>query len=295
MSKLDIHVHLATKPCKFCFSAEERMAFDQMLGIGKGLLLPEAAVPAGSGEEPDETAALWAETALKPMDAYAVCQKYPQHFAWMCNVYLDGTDAPYEELKRYKELGARGVGEFAQILRLDDPRMEKLFGWCQELDLPFLFHMSPNGGSYGVVDLPGLPLLEGALRKFPRLKFIGHSQPFWFEMSQYPPDLTDEERNAYPRGRVVPGRVPQLLERYENLYGDLSADSGGNAILRDPDYGLEFLDRFQDRLMYGSDTVSTDLHYPLGLYLDSLLHQGKLSAAVYEKICRANAQRVFGI
>ena len=31
-------------------------------------------------------------------------------------------------------------------------------------------------------DSLGLPGLEGALRKFPKLTFIGHSQPFWAEI-----------------------------------------------------------------------------------------------------------------
>lgn len=294
MDKIDIHVHLAAKPCSACFSAEERIAFDRMMGIDKGVLLSEADVPGAEPAE-DEAAALWAEVAMKPMDAYLISRQHPDRFAWMCNVYLDGTDKPYGELKRYKELGACGVGEFAQSLPLDHPLMERLFAWCQELELPFLFHMSPDGKTYGVIDLPGLPLLEGALKKFPRLKFIGHSQPFWFEMSQHPPESADADRNAYPAGRVIPGRAPQLLEQYDNLYGDLSADSGGNAVLRDPDYGLAFLEKFQDKLMYGSDTVTSRNHYPLGLYLDSLLRQSKLSAAAYTKICRTNAERVFRI
>lgn len=294
MGKLDIHVHLATQPCPVCFFAQERINFDRMMGIDRGILLSEPAA-AGGCLETDEAALQWAQAAMGPMDAYAVSLRYPERFAWMCNVYLDGTDAPYEHLKRYKELGACGVGEFTQSLRLDDPQMERLFAWCQELELPFLFHMRAGGGAYGVVDLPGLPLLEGALKKFPGVKFIGHSQPFWAEIGQHPADLTDGARGGYPSGRVVPGRVHQLLEGYGNLYGDLSADSGGNAILRDPDHGLEFLERFQDRLMYGSDTVASQSHYPLGLYLDSLLRQSKLSAEAYAKICRTNAERVFGI
>lgn len=290
-SKIDMHTHLVTAATPFCFSAEERLAFDKAMNIGKSVLLPAAVDPKLSADQLDE----WDKIGLQSEDARALAQQYPDHFAWMCNVYLDGTDAPFEQLKRYKAMGACGVGEFTQTLRLDDPRMEQLFDWCGQLNLPFLFHISPSGQSYGVVDLPGLPLLEGALKKFPHTRFIGHSQPFWFEMSEYPADLTDEERNAYPAGKVVPGRVPYLLEKYDNLYGDLSADSGGNAILRDADYGIEFLNRFQDKLMYGSDTISCELHYPLGAYLDSLHHQGKLSDEAYTKIIRGNAERILGL
>ena len=37
------------------------------------------------------------------------------------------------------------------------------------------------------------------------------------------------------------------------MYGDLSAGSGLNALLRDEDHAREFLKRHQNKLMYGSD------------------------------------------
>ena len=162
-----------------------------------------------------------------------------------------------------------------------DVYKRQLFSCCEDLGLPLLFHMSPNGINYGVIDEAGLPLLEKALMRHPKMAFIGHSQPFWFEISTYPDDLTPEERNIYPSGKVTPGRVPYLLDNYPNLYADLSADSGGNALMRDPEYAVEFLNRYQDRLLFGTDICNTDFIYPLGSYLDSLLHQLKISEEVY--------------
>ena len=47
--------------------------------------------------------------------------------------------------------------------------------------LPVLFHMSPKEGfQYGVVDGPGLPLLEENLKRYKGLKFIGHSHRVLF-------------------------------------------------------------------------------------------------------------------
>ena len=37
------------------------------------------------------------------------------------------------------------------------------------------------------------------------------------------------------------------------MYGDLSAGSGLNALTRDEDFTRGFLDRCQDKLLYGSD------------------------------------------
>ncbi|MCI0613406.1 amidohydrolase [bacterium] len=58
----------------------------------------------------------------------------------------------------------------------------------------------------------------------------------------------------YPKTKVTTGGITdRLLSDYPNIYGDLSAGSGLNALLRDEDHAVEFLKRHQDKLMYGSD------------------------------------------
>ena len=88
--------------------------------------------------------------------------------------------------------------------------------------MPVLFHIAPRaGGTYGLIDQLHLPGLERCLRLFPELAFIGHSQPFWAEISG---DVTEETRGGYPTGPVVgDGVVPRLLREYPNLFADISA------------------------------------------------------------------------
>src|SRR5437764_1222050 len=50
--------------------------------------------------------------------------------------------------------------------------------------------------------------------------------------------------------KITPGLV---LADYPNMYGDLSAGSGLNSMLRDEDQAREFLQRHQNKLMFGSD------------------------------------------
>jgi predicted TIM-barrel fold metal-dependent hydrolase len=58
----------------------------------------------------------------------------------------------------------------------------------------------------------------------------------------------------YPNGPVTPGGITdRLLADYPNLFGDLSAGSGLNSMIRDEDHARGFLDRHQDKLLYGSD------------------------------------------
>ena len=83
--------------------------------------------------------------------------------------------------------------------------------------------------------------------------------------------------------------------QYPNLYGDLSANSAGQAIMRDPEFGLQFLETYADRLFFATDMVNVEMVFPLGAWLDEQLAAGKLSREAYEKICWKNAQRVFGL
>ena len=105
---------------------------------------------------------------------------------------------------------------------------------------------------------------------------------------------TDEaSRDSYPTGKVIPGRVPELMRKYPNLCGDLSAGSGYNAVTRDPEFGWAFLEEFQDRLYFGTDICAPcNMHsdmMKLAAVLDDAVQRGKISYAAYEKISRGNA------
>ena len=286
MKKIDLHLHLTPfqipKLGKMNLaSAKNMLPHLQELGIGKGVLMSSAekGLPFGTNAANRK-----------------ICQKFPDRYAWMCALDPKGREPVYDRLARFKAQGAIGVGELTCNRRLDDPFLQELFAAAEKLGLPVTIHMSPEVGySYGVVDDPGLPMLEEVLKKFPRLNILGHSQTFWIEMSADAP--TDREgRNSWGEGKIVPGgRVPALFEKYPNLWGDLSAKSAGRAIMRDEEFGLWFLETYADRLFFATDMVNTDMVFPLGGWLDEMVSAGKLSRSAYEKICFGNAQRVFGL
>ena len=199
---------------------------------------------------------------------------------------------PY--LQVCKENGAKGVGEVCTNIYFDDPLMLNLMRHCEACDLPFTFHIGNMGYDYGIVDEFGLPRLEKALNECPKLKFFGHSQKFWAEISG---DLTREQRDGYPSGKVVPGgRLVTLFRTYPNLCGDLSAGSGFNAVSRDPAFGYAFMEEFQDRLYFGTDICSpTNYGHPmlkLAEFLDEGVMSGNLSEEAYYKISRGNALKI---
>ena len=286
MKKIDLHLHLTPfqlpKLGKLNLTSGKNMLPHlEALGIEKGVLMSsaEGGLPFGTNKANRK-----------------ICEKFPDRYAWMCAVDPKGKEPVYDRLARFKSQGAIGIGELTCNRRLDDPFLQALFAAAEKLRMPVTIHMSPEVGySYGVVDDPGLPLLEQVLAKFPDLMILGHSQTFWIEMSADAPK-DKEGRNSWGDGPIVPGgRVPELFEKYPNLYGDLSANSGSRAIMRDPEFGLAFLERYADRLFFATDMVNRDMVFPLGAWLDEMVSCGRLSRGAYEKIVRENARRIFGL
>lgn len=188
-------------------------------------------------------------------------------------------------LKRWIDLGAKGFGEHKTGIRIDDPRNMLVYAACSELKLPLLFHLDEQRN----MDAPGLPGLEKALAEFPGTTFIGHGPGWWASISG---DVKDADLAKYPSGPVAPGgAIDKLMEKYPNLYGDLSAGSGAGSISRDLAFGREFLIRRADRLMFGTDFLSPGQEVPQL----TLFRKLELPAEVQAKVFRDNARRILGL
>jgi len=196
------------------------------------------------------------------------------------SINLGGYDGMLDILKRYVDAGARGFGEHKWGGAIDDPRNIELLRACAAVKLPILFHLDGRRN----MDKPGLPGLEKVLQEVPDGIFIAHAQGWWASISG---DVKEAEFDGYPRTPVVPGgAIDRLMDKYPNLYGDLSAGSGANAIQRDPEFGREFILRRADRLLFGTDYLANGQEVPQFEMLDSL----ELSQDVQAKIFRDNAR-----
>ncbi len=286
---IDIHMHAMRHPMTSRWGSPEFTLPEQLIerfdrtAVEKAILLPLVSPEARLGMQTTE-------------EILDICRQHPDRFVPFCNVDPRmGTNAPdsplNELLELYKLAGCKGIGEVTCNLRFDDPLVENLFGHVEAAGLPLTFHISPEiGRNYGLYDEPGLPLLEGALRRFPALTFLGHSQAFWCEIG---PLADVKDRWGYPKGPVrKSGRVVELMRKYPNLMGDLSANSGFNAVSRDETFGLEFFEEFQDRLFFGTDITNPDTPGPLRDYLLKIRQGGKLAEPVFRKVARENAVRL---
>jgi len=197
-------------------------------------------------------------------------------------------------LRYYRDQGVKGLGELMPNLAFLDPLVLNLFKHTQDVGFPLCFDMSTAiGNGYGLYDDPGLPQIEKCLQRFSKLIFLGHGPPFWAEIAQL--EKTDD-RAGYPNYPVkAEGVVPRLMRQYPNLYSDLSAGSGFNALNRDHDYAVSFLNEFQDRLLFGTDICTPDGAAPLVQFLLDFRRDKKISEEVFQKIARQNAVKLLGL
>ncbi len=144
--------------------------------------------------------------------------------------------------------GALGIGEQKFHVPLDSPEMDRIYQLAEELAVPVLIHIEHQRYNLGIENL------EKVLKRYPKVNFIGHAQTWWGNISA---DLNPSD--YYPKGPIKPGGLTdRLLGDYPNIFGDLSADSGLNAITRDPDFSRGFLDRHYRKLVWGSDCECRD-------------------------------------
>lgn len=285
---IDIHTHLGRLIREDTFvSAEELIDNMNKWGVERAVVLPLDATPEGS--------TFWFTTE----QVLEVYERYPDRIIPFCK--LDPrqiNNSPYTDfswiLEEYKARGCRGVGEITANLYIDDPMVKNLFAQCGNAGMPVLFHLVDRiGAPYGLVDDIYLPRLERVLIELPQTIFIGHAMAFWSEISA---DVDDSTRGGYPKGPIKsPGRLQTLLRKYPNLYGDLSAGSGFNALTRDPSYGYEFLEEFQDKLLFGTDFCHHNQEVPIVDFIKNAFREGKISQEAYDKITRKNAQRILGL
>lgn len=230
-------------------------------------------------------------------DVIAACARYPDRLIPFCLIdprYGNHPDTDFSPLlTEYKARGCKGLGELLPKLDFDDPRCLNLYRQAGRFELPVLFDMMDGPFSYGLCDDYGLPKLEHALTACPETVFIGHGPTFWAEISA---DVPAAKRSGYPPGPIQPGgAVPRLLRRYPNLWADISAGSGHNALTRDAAFGLAFLDEFQDKLMFGTDScLRSDVHgvWRTVALLRELESTKSLSLEALEKLKWRNCARL---
>lgn len=183
--------------------------------------------------------------------------------------------------------GVRACGELKLRMMYDNPDALRMFRFCGKNGLPVTVHIDYEYESEQVYPRPswwyggGIEAFERAVEACPDTVFLGHAPGFWAHISN---DDT-WKTHPYPTGGVMPGGLLiRMLRQYPNLYCDISAGSGLNAISRDRSFGKDFILEFQNRILYARDCFD-NAHQD---YLNSL----DLAKGVLEKLYSGNALKL---
>jgi predicted TIM-barrel fold metal-dependent hydrolase len=189
---------------------------------------------------------------VKAIDALA-----PGRFTWFSAFDITKPEAE-AQLTQACTAGAQGFGELKFHVAADGPELRRMYALAAELKVPVLVHFQEvdHFDGEGTWSSGYAKVFESILKAYPKTTFIGHADAFWANVS-----AGYHNEAAYPSGPIARGGLTdRLLSDYANLYGDCSANSGNNALSRDPSFTPDFLKRHQDKLLMGSDCSCTDGH-----------------------------------
>lgn len=159
-------------------------------------------------------------------------------------------------LKIFKVLGLTIKDKSGKLVPVDDPRIDPIWAKCGELGIPVMIHVSDPKAFFTPVDRynerydelgdnpewafggPEYPSKEEilaqrnrAIAKHPNTIFIGA------HMGNLPEDL---------------GQVAEWLDKYPNFYVDI--DARISELGRQPYTARKFMIKYQDRVLFGTDT-----------------------------------------
>ena len=274
---IDVHTHLGGVKSWFralkgtvYVTAAHLLEYMDEAGVQASVVLPTAGRFREVGDDIAQT-----EEVLE------VCAKHPDRLFPFCSV--DPRDAmALRKVEKYAAMGCRGFGEHKIELRVDDPRSKKIYKICAELELPVLLH---TNNRYN----PDIDGYERVIVEFPETIFIAHGPGWWREISGEVSGL-----DQYPKGKVIPGgKADRILREYPNAYADISANSGLNALQRDPTFTRGFIERNWRKFLFGTDFPCLDAQGhqfgPNHLHAN-LLRSLNLREEVYRAITHENAE-----
>ena len=267
---LDIHQHTSYGGR----NDDQLVAHQRKMGVTKTILLPSG----------------YKQTPGLELGGTATCanlsRSYPKEFAYFGNELPD-IPATRETLEKYLKMGALGIGEQKFPVDCDSSHMQLVAEIARAHRVPVLMHFQHN--TYNL----HIERFHTMLQKFPKVNFIGHAQTWWANI-----DRNCDQVTMYPKGKVTPGGITdRLLSDYPNMYGDLSAGSGLNSMLRDEDQARQFLQRHQNKLMFGSDCTDSlgEGEKCLGAQILAAVRRLAPDTKIQRKIFHQNAMRIIKV
>jgi predicted TIM-barrel fold metal-dependent hydrolase len=276
---IDIHQHLgySGRP------DDVLLAHQKAMGVTTTLLLPSGRPVTRASTHNGVANGLQAE-ALGNDACHKFVEAHRTQYLFGANEVPDLEDAA-KVIEGHLKRGATIIGEQKFGVECDAPEMQRIYQLAQANGVPVLLHFQFGMYNYG------FERFHRMLEKYPKVRFVGHAQTWWANIDR---NHTDQ-RVLYPKGPVTPGGLTdRYLRDYENMYGDLSAGSGLNALERDEAFARELLTRHQDKLLFGSDCNDREGGGPKcqGTQTIAAIRRLCASKAIERKLLHENARRL---
>jgi predicted TIM-barrel fold metal-dependent hydrolase len=213
-----------------------------------------------------------------------IVEAHPGAYFYAANEVPD-LDGAVKTIEKYLKAGAVGIGEQKFDLPCDSKEMQAIYELAGVYGVPVLLHF--QHATYNT----DIARFEAMLKKYPKTNFVGHAQTLWANI-----DAKCKQDVLYPRGKVTPGGLTdRYLSDYPNMWADMSAGSGLNAMTRDEEHARGFIERHQDRLVYGSDCPDPAGHGPTCTGASQIAAIRRLSPSreVVRKLLCDNARRLY--
>lgn len=160
-------------------------------------------------------------------------------------------------LKFHKSLGLSYRGKDGKLLTIDDPRLDPIWALCGQLNRPVMIHTADPAAFFTPLDRFNERWHE--LNEHPNWLFYGDRFPSREELL--------EQRNRaiakHPETTFIGAHlgnnpedletVGQWLDKYPNFYVDI--DARINELGRQPYSCRRFFIKYQDRILFGTDTT----------------------------------------
>lgn len=252
----------------------------------------------------------------------------PDYATWQAEEIARGKAAGAVGVKVLKTLGLylRDGGDTGPLVKIDDPRFDPLWEQCGALGLPVAVHVGDPEAFFLPIDRFNERYEE--LGAHPDWSFHGKDFPSFQEIIE----ARDRVYARHPKTTFVGlhvghwaenlGAVAETLDRFPNVHIEIGARIG--ELGRQPRTSQRFFDRYQDRILFGTDATPLGFQTPQQLFGEELYHiyyrfletedeyfdyapakvppQGRwriyglgLSDQILRKVYHANAERVLGV
>jgi predicted TIM-barrel fold metal-dependent hydrolase len=277
---IDIHQHVgySGRPDDVLLTHQRTM------GISLTILLPAGRSVNTASTHEGVANGLQAQ-ALGNEACYRFAKAHSKEFRFAANEVPDVVGAT-QEIEKYVRRGALLIAEQKFGVDCDSPEMHRIYRLAQSRGVPVLMHWQHQMYNYG------FERFYKVLERYPRVNFLGHAQTWWANVDKNHTDQTV----LYPKTPVTPGGLTdRYLSDYPNMYGDMSAGSGQNALTRDEGFARDFISRHQNKLVYGSDCSDHEGAGPkcIGAETIAIIRRLAASKEIERKLLYGNAKKLF--